>query len=153
MIPQTSTTSCITLTYECSNAQWSTELQFTASAYMVDHRLRAEDLLPVDVVLMLLRIGSPEALEHVTKITGHPITHCPPAVPPWPPKPVAKTKRGPILVRVEANAYPRQTSMHDRFAKVRLGMTREQLLTRGVTARDIRYWQKNDRIEFEGKRS
>lgn len=127
---------------------WSLELRLETSAYMAAHRLTPALMLRVDVVLMLLRIGTAEALGRAQELTGKPIRQCPSAVPPWPPRPVAATPRGPVILSMVPNPCSPGTDMHRRYAQVTLGRTREQLLSRGVTCRDLSYWQKKGHVTF-----
>ena len=130
---------------------WSDELCLAALDYMDAHRLDTHDPLRVDVVVMLLRIGTEEALGHVTALTGKPITRCPSAMPPWPPKPVAASAGHSPKVQwvIDENPCSEGTAMRGRFEQLRVGRTREQLLARGITARDLCYWQKKNFIRFE----
>lgn len=100
-----------------------------------------------DTVLALLRIGTREALSEAELIVGKPITRCPPAVPPWPPKP-ARSEEHRVVVRVERNPCLPTTDAFQRFKKIRVGMTEPQVLRRGVTKRDIRRWSKSRAIEL-----
>lgn len=130
---------------------WPVQLQLSVDRYVVQHRLDVKKFLPVDLVLILLRIGTKEALERATELTGKPITRCPSGMPPWPPKPTMAPppcSREPVVSRVVENPCPPSTDMHRRFATVRKGLTKEQLIARGCQVRDIRYWQNKGHIEF-----
>jgi hypothetical protein len=74
---------------------WSTELKTKVSEYFAKERIEVRDVLRVDLVLALLRIGTPDAMERVPELTGKAITRCPSGVPPWPPKPVASFPHAP----------------------------------------------------------
>ena len=127
---------------------WSAELQLAASAYMADHRLEPAQMLRVDVVLMLLRIGTGAARLEAQALAGLPITHCPAAIPPWPPRPVAKRVKEPVVVSFTGPGLHAGTAMAERYRQVKRGMTKEQLLARGCTQRDIRYWCAKGRVTF-----
>jgi hypothetical protein len=127
---------------------WSAELQLAASAYMADHRITPEHVLRADAVLMLLRINSAEALERVRELAGKPITRCPTGMPPWPPRPVAAVRREPRVSRVAPNPCLPATDMHRRYGLVKVGMSRQQLISRGCQPRDIRIWQSAGHVSF-----
>lgn len=97
-------------------------------------------LCQADLAVALLRVGTPEALNHVQDVLGLRITVCPPALPPRVPKPVRREATGPILSLVTDNPCSPRTDAHRRYALVRVGMTREKLLARGVTVRDLKVW-------------
>lgn len=103
--------------------------------------------LTVDIVLALLRINTPESLARASKLAGIEITKCPPAVPPWPPKPVA-ARAVVKVVRVGRNPCLPTTGAFQKFRMVRVGMTREQLKKRGLDNRDIRQWTNQGHIEW-----
>jgi len=126
---------------------WSLDLQMAAGSYLAEHKIEARTLLPVDAILMLLRIGTKEALEHVQELTGKPIQKCPAAVPPWPPKPVARST-GPRLAFIAPNPCMVSTDMHRRYDLLKIGFSKEQLLARGIQMRDLRVWHKADHIRF-----
>jgi hypothetical protein len=136
---------------------WPASLQLVLSGYITNHAMDARRLMRVDLVLILLRLADDaeddfvrrEALERVAELTGRAITHCPSAMPPWPPLPVARRAAVPKVVRVtRPNPCSENTDMARRYDQVRRGMTREQLRCRGVTDRDIRYWTQNGYIEI-----
>lgn len=127
---------------------WPASLQLALSRYMEGNRIDPRTCLRVDLVLALLRIDTPEALDRVRELTGKLIVKCPSAVPPWPPLPPAARPQVPTVTMVGKNDFPSSRPMAARFGQVKKGMTREQLLARGITARDINYWQKNDYLKF-----
>lgn len=115
--------------------------------YFAEHNLPRDQRQPSDVVLALLRINTLQSISYAAMIVGKPITHCPPAIPPWPPKPVAVVKRTSIC-KVGRNTFLPTTGAFHRFRRVRVGMTKEQLKSRGVTQRDIGRWTKSKHIEW-----
>lgn len=137
--------------------EWPVALQLVLDHYISEHGLQMDALLRVDLVLILLRLADDKghndfvrymALERIGELTGRAITRCPSAMPPWPPKPVA---RHPVKVvtKVEPNECYGNTDMHKRYGVVRVGMTREQLLAHGATVRDISLWVKQGKIAFK----
>lgn len=126
---------------------WPLSLKQRLDAYFTLQHVDLRHVLRVDLVLALLRIGGEDALERASELTGRPITKCPSAVPPWPPKPPPLRAALPRVTKI-GEPPSEGTEMHGRFMWVRVGMTREQLLRRGITPRDIRYWEKTDRLEF-----
>jgi hypothetical protein len=124
------------------------DLRQQVGAYIEAHRLNPEHLLRVDIVLVLLRINSPEALGAAEKLTGRPITRCPPSLPPWPPAPVRPPQGRRAVSRVGRNPCLPTTPAFQRFRAVRPGLTKEQLRVRGVTARDLRLWVRAGHVEF-----
>lgn len=119
----------------------------------VQEYLRANGIsgavLQCDVALALLRIGTSEALELAQSKLGVRITRCPPAVPPWPPKPIPQAPREPrVTKRVEGNPCVPSSDMHRRFARVRVGMTVQQVIDKGATRRDLRVWRERGYLEI-----
>jgi hypothetical protein len=98
-----------------------------------------------DKVLMLLRAGDLSAAE---ELVGKPITRCPAWVPQWPPLPVASRRSEPRVVRVGRNPCLPTTDAFQRYKVVRVGMTKKQLLARGLSHRDIRIWVNGGHVEF-----
>lgn len=103
-----------------------------------------------DEVLHLVRLNTPEALRLAEAILGKPITRCPPCIPPWPPLPVRKASRVASKVSWKSSSNPHSPSSDAfaRFNQVRVGMTTERLLLRGILHRDIRLWKKIGVIKF-----
>lgn len=128
---------------------WTYELQTRVATYVVDHGMFSRDMLRVDLVLVLLRIGGEEALQRVAELTGKAITRCPSAMPPWPPKPIQSAPRGVVVTKI-TQPYPGSagTVMAQRYAGLKLGMTQEQILARGITLRDLRVWKSKGHIEL-----
>ena len=93
--------------------------------------------------LALLRMHNREAAEEVL---GVKIKMCPPAVPPRVPLPVRREREPQVLWFATGN--PCGGTMRERYSKLRVGMTLSQLLTRGITKRDIRVWQQRGMLEM-----
>jgi hypothetical protein len=93
--------------------------------------------------LALLRMNYREAAEEAL---GVKIKVCPAAVPPRVPAPVRRERESRVLWFVSGEACGR--TMQERFAKLRVGMTLSQLLTRGITKRDIRVWRQRGILEM-----
>lgn len=115
----------------------------------IDRHFATQGIDPVrsqqaDVVMSLLHLGTPEATEMLTEIMGKPITLCPPAVPPWPPKPARCAPRERKVVRVRSSS-PHPTS---KLPQVRVGMTEKQIHDMGISLRDIKYWTRGGHIEW-----
>jgi hypothetical protein len=132
---------------EATLAALTPSLRQQVGAYIEAHRLEPEHLLQVDIVLALLRINSREALDAAEKLTGRPITKCPPSLPPWPPAPVRSSVQ-PIVAKVARNPCLPTTDAFQRFRLVREGLNRDQLRARGVTTRDLRLWTRAGHVEF-----
>jgi hypothetical protein len=124
------------------------DLRRQVGGYIEAHRLEPEHLLRIDVVLALLRINSRDSLEAAEKLTGRPITRCPPQLPPWPPVPVRPPQGVARVIKIARNPCLPTTPAFQRYRLVKLGLTREQLLVRGVTARDLRVWMRAGHLEF-----
>jgi hypothetical protein len=105
-------------------------------------------LSTIDFALALLRINTEESLRAAESITGLTIKVYPSGLPPWPPKEAA-VQRSPVLVRIERNPCLPTTDAFQRYRKLRIGMTAEQLVARGVTKRDLRLWARAGRIRFQ----
>lgn len=119
----------------------------------VDDYLRergVERPLEVDVALALLNVegGRP----HAEKMLGLRVTQCPAAIPPWPPRPARREARGPSVQSVrQPNPCLPTTDAHRRFALVRVGMTKDKLLAKGVTVRDLRVWQQRGWMTWQDR--
>lgn len=107
-------------------------------------------VLRCDVILALLRLGrhSPQHRAEVERLMGRPITTCPPAVPPWPPKPVARDNRPRVVKRAMPNPCAPSSEAHRKFNTIRVGMTVDQLAARGITRRDVRVWGQRGWLEI-----
>jgi hypothetical protein len=64
------------------------ELNNQLMSYFVSNNVDLRKVTNADIVLACLRINTPKAREKAERIMGKKITVCPPAIPPWPPKPV-----------------------------------------------------------------
>lgn len=101
----------------------------------------------VDTVIALLRENTPASLAEASALAGIQITKCPPAVPPWPPKPVETRTREKKIARVGSdNPCLPKSDAFQKYRRLRVGMTREELRLRGVHRRDIQTWTKNGSI-------
>lgn len=140
---------------------WPAFLQLKIAAYIDDHGLYADQLMRVDLVLILLRLADAAApgsgvredyLERIAELTGKAITKCPTAMPPWPPKPVDRPPKGTTLAKA-ASPYPcsKSSDMARRYSLLKVGMTVEQIMAKGVTARDLRHWKNKGFIELTGE--
>lgn len=121
----------------------SAELLHALGDYLEAHGLTVGTASRADLILALLRINTPEALGEAQELAGCAIRRCPPAVPPWPPKPIQQApENSEPKVRWVAKDNPclQSTPAWSRFTRIRVGMTREHLRQRGVTARDLRRW-------------
>lgn len=126
-------------------------LQLQLSAYAEQARLDRSKMGSADLALALLRINSAASLEAFASLTGRTVTHCPPALPPWPPKPVPNRERSEPIVLRKSKEAPRGEYMERHFRSIRVGMSRQDMLSRGATARDIRYWMTHGYIEMGAK--
>ena len=101
-------------------------------------------LCQADLVLSLLRH---ELIDDVEQMIGHPIEVCPP-------DPRLRPARKPdaaVTARVVSMAVSPKLigARARRWASVRLGLTVENLLSRGVTRRDIRSWRRRGFLVLE----
>jgi hypothetical protein len=117
------------------------DLRDRVEAYFTEERIDPDLAQRVDVILALLTINTTEALRVASHLGGFSIKKCPPAVPLWPPAPV-QGARLPRITRVEKNPCLPTTGAFQRFRQIRRGMTRTQLLGRGLTTRDLRLWER-----------
>lgn len=92
---------------------------------------------PADHILALLRMGRREDAE---RVLGRPITRCPPAIPPWPPRPVSRAPAQAKVASYATNPCLPTTDAFQRYKLVRTGLTEPQLIQRGLTRRDVRRW-------------
>jgi hypothetical protein len=106
-----------------------------------------------DLVLCLLQINTPKAVQHAEMLIGHRIEHCPPVYK-WRPLPVNVLDRKVIderrVVRVQQD--PRHKSGRPtwlrRYHLFKVGMSVGQLLRRGVTANDLRLVTKRGWVQL-----
>jgi hypothetical protein len=115
--------------------------------YFRQNRVHLPSVCKADVILALLRMGRrPEAEE----LLGKPITVCPPAVPPWPPKPVEKPRaRGPVVSKVKRNPFTLGTKAHEKYNRIQVGMTRNQVISKGITYQQVYHWRRDGYLKFE----
>lgn len=120
---------------------WSSSQWTQIEEYLVSHNVPLNRITRADLVLVLLRINTPEALVEAERIVGKPIAKCPSAMPPWPPKPISEPRaRQAKIIRVDFPPGQHQV--------VRIGMTREQLLARGVTRQNLFKWTRTGRVKW-----
>ena len=113
--------------------------------YMREHQV--DRPLKADVALALLRMNTPDSLAEAERLLGIKIKRCPPAVPPWPPKPAPTSKVKKVL-RVGPSPYAAGSAPEARFKSVRVGMTVDQLHARGVSDRDVAQWRRQGLLEI-----
>lgn len=122
-------------------------LQLRLTQYFESSAIPIDKATKVDVVLGLLRLGGKDARQLAQQLAGVPIRIFPATPPPWPPKPVAKVSKT-VLIRRGDNPCLPTTDAFQRYRRLRVGMTREQLIARGLTTRDLTDWSKRGHIEF-----
>lgn len=122
---------------------WSTDPRLRE--YFAAQGVDPEGVCQADVVLALLRLGDREAAE---RALGRPIERCPPAVPPWPPRPAPRAPAAAQVSSVQLNPCIPTTDAWRRYRLVGLNMTEQQLLSRGVTRRDLTRWTRLGYIEW-----
>ena len=129
----------------------SIKLRLAVEDYFEKNHIPLGASLRTDVILALVRMNTPEARSAAEQLLGKKITTYPAAVPPWPPKPVSKPKIQKVSIVRERTynrkgkwAMPKKTQ--EKFSMVRPGMTREQLVARGVPSRDLSRWTKSGNI-------
>jgi hypothetical protein len=121
-------------------------------------------LCQADVVLCLLRIGTANAIQTVEALVGRPITHCPPAL---------ALRRARIKVRVEVREGDERLivkirkpslfekgkrrllncAVYARLALVRVGMSINQIISRGVKRRDLKIALRRGYLSIESGRA
>lgn len=114
--------------------------------YFKAQGVRAADTCPADWALAAVRMGLYSLAGDVLGVT---VTHCPSAVPPWPPRPVRREPRGPCVASV-AKDPPLPQRVLPKYRQVKVGMTKEQLRSRGLDGRDIRIWTQRGHIQWTG---
>lgn len=122
-------------------------VQLRVDRYFQNAAIPPSLITKTDLVLALLRIDDPEAREAAERISGVPIKVLPPGMPPWPPLPVGKRPRK-ILIRREPNPCLPTTDAFQRYRRLKVGATRDQLMTLGITSRDLNDWSRRGVIEF-----
>lgn len=132
--------------------QFPARVQLALASYFVTHGIPLGAVSRADIALALLRIGTEEARGCVELATGKPIQVLPYNPPPWPPRPVAvppaDREGDPRLIRVARNPCLPTTGAFQRYKRLRVGLTEDQLRTRGVTRRDVLRWTRSGHIEF-----
>lgn len=124
------------------------DLRLRIGAYVETEKLPVKHLTRTDIALALLRINTEASLAAAEALMGVRVKKLPPAIPPWPPKPVVSAKPAPRVVQVNHSRGFTQTEAAERFRWVKPGMTVEQLVQRGISRRDIRTWTRRRRIVF-----
>ena len=119
------------------------------------------------LVLSLLRLNTERSKRYAVHICGKDITKCPSFLAmcalPLPVTPQLRVGDDRRVVRVKShkivsivNSLEKSTltstPLHDRMRLVRAGLTVKQLLTRGVTRRDLRIAQRRKWVVLEGTR-
>jgi hypothetical protein len=101
---------------------------------------REHELCHADIVLCLIRINTPRALQIVTSLLGKPITIGPACRLTWPDNrqlPLVRTQ--PTICAVHQDiVVRRRTRLHSCLSEFKIGRTWDQLLQRGVRRADIR---------------
>lgn len=114
--------------------------------------LRRAGLCQADIVLCLLRAGTPRSREIIEKIVGRPITVAAACRLVWNHNSQAPTvRRQPIITWVCSDATLRRgTRIAAAFTEFRVGRTLEQLRVRGVSKGDLRRAMRRGWIRVEG---
>lgn len=113
--------------------------------YFQRQEIDVSRITPADIVLALLRMGR---LDEAQELAGVRITRCPDYIPLWPPKPVQCKKHGASVATVVPNPCAPKSDMHRRYALVRIGMTKQELKDKGVSARDLVEWERRGMITW-----
>lgn len=114
--------------------------------YFLKQGVDVDRITSVDIVLALLRMGR---VGEAQELAGVSITHCPPYIPMWPPKPVERKKRGSTVASIVDNPCMPTSDMHRRYALVRVGMTKQDLRDKGISARDIVEWERRGMLKWD----
>lgn len=118
--------------------------------YFVKQGIDVNRLAPVDIVLALLRMGRTSEAE---ALAGVQITRCPDYIPLWPPKPVQRKKHGASVASTVPNPCVPTSDMYRRYALVKVGMTKQELKDKGVSARDLVEWERRGMIKWEASQT
>jgi hypothetical protein len=112
--------------------------------------LRRARLCQADVVLCLLRLDSRQSFSLASRLVGRPVTYCPPVLAlvrgPTPISKFAKLKSDRIVLSVvppstkDARSKRRLlvSPIYERIARIKVGMSVNQLMAHGVRQKDIR---------------
>lgn len=106
-----------------------------------------------DLVLCLLRVDTTQSLAAASRLVGRPITYCPPVLVRRLPPSALRTGDMRRVTRVSGNPRVAKTDAHRRFAEIRPGRTIAQLISRGVTRRDIREALRRKWMRLENARA
>jgi hypothetical protein len=121
------------------------------AAYFAQQGVDISQLMKVDVVLALLRMNTSETLRAAEELSGVKVTKCPPDLRPIPPR-ASSGVRCCSIARLESRDSLETVSMR-RYRLLRVGMTRQQAIARGVTVRDLRYWERRGYLAWTGASS
>ena len=128
----------------------SKELRKSVEDYFDRYRIPLRLVMRTDITVALLRVGTPEAVEVAEEILGRKISATvgqlfkerKPPVAKGPPKVSIVHQR--TYNRKGRWTMPKRTE--DRFQRICVGMTKDQLVTRGIPLRDITRWTKAGNI-------
>jgi len=129
-------------------SSWSPQVQRKVSSYFAERSIDVALVTRVDYVLALLSANTRETLGIAEGIIGKAITRCPTVQPPDPRQSILAPRKEPVVSKVVRNPCLPTTRAFQRFKEVKVGRTREQLLSRGVTTRDLSVWKKAGYLEF-----
>jgi hypothetical protein len=118
--------------------------------YLEAHHVRWIEASRADRVLGLLRINTPDSLKAAEELVGRAITRCPAAIPTWPPLPVQRVPKRTVVAVGENPCLPGSDGF-GYFGQLRVGMTEDQLIQRGIPQRWIRIWTRGGHVTIEEK--
>lgn len=110
--------------------------------------MRSRRLSQADLVLALLRVNTRDALDCAERLVGRPILICPPALRGSPRlrNSSEKTPDDRMVTMVRHNPCLPTTDAFQRFRQIRCGLTVRQLMTRGLSRRDLRKFTRKEWI-------
>lgn len=98
-----------------------------------------------DIALALLHSREYAACE---ALVGRPIVHLPYSRPPEPRRPLPRRQEALTVVAVARNPRLPTTDAFQRFRAIKVGLSVEQLLVRGVRTRDLREWTREGSVKL-----
>ena len=126
----------------------SVRVRMAVEDYFEKNRISRQFAVRADVLLALVRINTPETRAAAETLLGMKVSPLPPM---W-----ARENRTPRVSVIRERSYGRSkrtmpTKTEKRFNLIRVGMTRDQIVKKGVPPRDVSRWTKSGNIVWSNR--